>query len=159
MQSINIKILKIRIFELGQGTSRSCLCHQPSIFVKKYMIIEYLLIKCNLTLLKASGARDIQSTTTILINLVYFLSTQSKVGKYLTNHTLPTSPPTMAHDGAYIRDRNKSIKIKFKYAGIAIGCAGCTCEPRIKKNFEARCRVSKVRKIFLCGVEQAQFHV
>ena len=31
------------------------------------MTIKYLLIKCKLTLLKPSGAMDIQSTTTILV--------------------------------------------------------------------------------------------
>ena len=57
------------------------------------MTIKYLLIKCNLTLLTASGARDIQSTTTMLVSLVYFLSTQSNVGKYLTFRIPPTLPP------------------------------------------------------------------
>ena len=57
------------------------------------MTIKYLLIKCNLTLLTASGARDIQSTTTMLVSLVYFLSTQSNVGKYLTYRIPPTLPP------------------------------------------------------------------
>ena len=57
------------------------------------MRIKYLLIKCNLTLLTASGARDIQSTTTMLVSLVYFLSTQSNVGKYLTYRIPPTLPP------------------------------------------------------------------
>ena len=57
------------------------------------MRIKYLLIKCNLTLLTASGARDIQSTTTMLASLVYFLSTQSNVGKYLTYRIPPTLPP------------------------------------------------------------------
>ena len=57
------------------------------------MRIKYLLIKCNLTLLTASGARDIQSTITMLVSLVYFLSTQSNVGKYLTYRIPPTLPP------------------------------------------------------------------
>ena len=57
------------------------------------MTIKYLLTKCNLTLLTASGARDIQSTTTMLVSLVYFLSTQSNVGKYLTFRIPPTLPP------------------------------------------------------------------
>ena len=57
------------------------------------MTIKYLLIKCILRLWKASGARDIQSTTTMLVSLVYVLSTQSKVGKYLTYHIPPTFPP------------------------------------------------------------------
>ena len=52
-----------------------------------------LLIKNNLTLLKASGVRDTQSTTTMLVSLVYFLSTQSNVGKYLTYRIPPTLPP------------------------------------------------------------------
>ena len=45
------------------------------------------------TLLKASGARDIQSTTTVLVSLVYFLSTQSNGGKHLTYRIPPTLPP------------------------------------------------------------------
>ena len=40
-------------------------------------------------------------------------------------------PPTMAHEGAYIRDENKSIKMTFKYAGIIKGCAGCIYRKRI----------------------------
>ena len=66
---------------------------------------------------------------------------------------------TFAHDGAYIRERDKSMKIKFKNAGVAIGCAGCVCRTRIKKNFEARCPASKVMNFFLNGVEEAEFEI
>ena len=60
-----------------------------------------LLIKCNLTLLKASGARDIQSTTTMLICLVYFLSTQSKVGIPNISYTSPLTPPSFRGVGGW----------------------------------------------------------
>ena len=51
------------------------------------------------------------------------------------------------------------MKIKFKNAGVAIGCAGCVCRTRIKKNFEARCPASKVMNFFLNGVEEAEFEI
>ena len=70
-----------------------------------------------------------------------------------------TPPPTLAHHGAYIRERNKSMKIEFKYAGIANGCAGCVYGTRNKKNFEDWCPLSKVMNVFLHGVEQAEFEL
>ena len=67
------------------------------------MTIEYLLIKCNLTLLKASCARDIKSTTRMLVSLV---TPQSKVGKYVTNCIPPPSPPppplTKVHNNQFL---------------------------------------------------------
>ena len=69
----------------------------------------------------------------------------------------PAPPPTMAHEGAYIRGRNKSIKMTFKYAGIGKCCAGCIKGNGIKKNFEARCPVSKVINVSLSEVDQVEF--
>ena len=58
------------------------------------------LIKYNLTLLKDSSARDIQSTTTILASLVYFLSTQSKVGIPNISYASHLTPsPTLTQSG------------------------------------------------------------
>ena len=86
-----------------------------------------LLIKCNLTLLKASGARDIQSTTTMLVSLVYFLSTQSNVGKYLTYRIPPTLPPppplTKVDDNQFLlwgghtyqKTMLKMLKVSFSF--------------------------------------------
>ena len=45
----------------------------------------------------------------------------------------------------YIRERNKSIKMIFKYGGIGKVCAGCILfRKEIYKKFEARCPLSKV---------------
>ena len=77
----------------GVYQHKKTFCNEKNYLKGLNMRIKYLLIKCNLTLLTASGARDIQSTTTMLVSLVYFLSTQSNVGKYLTYRIPPTLPP------------------------------------------------------------------
>ena len=95
MQRIDIRILKMRIFGLGQGTSsRSYFCHQPSIFGRKNITMNYLFLKCNSTLLTASSARDIHSTITMLVSSVYFQSPNSKGGQYLTYMSIVLKPLT-----------------------------------------------------------------
>ena len=45
----------------------------------------------------------------------------------------------------------------FKYAGISKGYAGCIKGNGIKKNFGARCPVSKVINVSLSEVDQVEF--
>merc|ERR1712208_172919 len=54
----------------------------PSIFGQKNITMNYLLIKCNSTLLKVSSARDIHSTKTMLVSSVYFQFPQSKQNNF-----------------------------------------------------------------------------